>query len=39
MTDKKAKTTKSQAKRPSKGYRKYLRRQKQAARKITGAHD
>jgi hypothetical protein len=39
MTDKKAKTTKAQTKRPSRGYRKYLRRQKQAARKIIGAHD
>ena len=32
MTDKKSKTAKTQAKQPSKGYRKFLRRQKQAAR-------
>ena len=39
MTDKKAKTAKSQEKRPSKGYRRFLRRQKQAARKNIGARD
>ena len=33
MTGKQLKLPKSQAKRPSKGYRKYLRRQKQAARR------
>ena len=36
MTDKKGKMTKAQAKQPSKGYRKFLRRQKQAARKLGG---
>ena len=33
MAGKQPKTPKSQAKRPSKGYRKFLRRQKQAARR------
>ncbi len=34
MTDKQPKTPKPAAKRPSKGYRTFLRRQKQAARKL-----
>lgn len=43
MTDEKPKTPKTQApkpekKRASKGYRKYLRRQKEAARKSTPGH-
>jgi hypothetical protein len=40
MTDKqpeKSKTPKSEVKRPSKGYRKFLRRQKEAARKTVGS--
>jgi len=36
MTTKKPMTPKSQAKQPSRGYRKYLRRQKQAAGKSIG---
>ena len=36
MASKQPKTPKAQAKRPSRGYRRYLRRQKQAARKATG---
>jgi len=37
MTGKQATTPKSQIKRPSRGYRKFLRRQKQAAGKTIGA--